>query len=394
MRLMFVTQDFPPHLGGLQTYSLRVAEQLARRCERFVVVAPRIEGWREVDAGLDFEVIRVPSTTDLVALVGAPVFAKLIGTRDIDTAFHAQWQTTPASALLRRSGALRRLCVAAHGRELLTGPPPRRRLARGAFDLLRRACLASADALFPVSANTAQLLRDVGGVDPQRIVVVNNGADPTRRFRVDAGAWRRARGLGDARLIVSLGRLVPNKGFDRVIEAMPSILARSPDTVYVIGGTGPDGARLRELAEALGVAEQVEFIGRVPDEELNAFYSAAEVFATISREAPPAIEGFGIVFLEAAACETPAVAGRSGGIPDAVLDGETGLLVDPDRAQDVAGAILALLEDPARARAMGQRGRRRVVEELNWPTIGARLAELLADTGRTKSRHRGNGAID
>lgn len=374
MRLMFVAQDFPPHVGGLQTYAVRVAEQLAAHCERFVVVAPNVPGSAAVDAGLDFEVIRVGRRHDWLPLSSAATVARLARTRGLDLAFHTQWQTTPACAWMRRTGRLRRLYVAAHGRELLTGPPR----FRNAFDRLRQASLRRADLVFAVSANTGRLASDIVGVDPERIVVVPNGTDPRQHQRVDASSWRQRLELGDAKVIASVGRLVGNKGYDRVIEAMPTVLARCSNAVYVVGGTGPDETRLRALAHAVGVQSQVRFIGRVPDDELNMLYSGADVFATISREEPPAIEGFGIVFLEAAACETPVVAGRSGGIPDAVLDGETGLLVDPSRADDVASAILRLLDDPPLARRLGRRGRQRVLDELNWPRIGRRLAEMIA----------------
>ncbi|TPV92554.1 MAG: glycosyltransferase family 4 protein [Myxococcales bacterium FL481] len=374
MRIMFVAQDFPPHVGGIQTYAVRVAEQLAAHCQQFSVIAPRSPGWEAVDARLGFEVIRIGRRHDWLPLRSIPTLVRLVHRRGFEAAFHTQWQTTPLSAALRRAGWLRRLYVAAHGRELLTGPNRFRR----AFDRLRAASLQQADAVFSVSANTGRLVRDVVGVDPHRIAVVPNGTDPGQWHRVDATAWRRQHDLGQARVVASVGRLVPNKGFDRVIEAMPTVLARVPNTIYIVGGTGPDEARLRELARSLGVASRVRFVGRVPDHELNAFYSGADVFTTISREAPPAIEGFGIVFLEAAACETPVVAGRSGGIPDAVLDGETGILVDPQRADAVAAGILQILEDPALGRRLGRHGRQRVVDELNWPQIGKRLAELIA----------------
>lgn len=382
MRVAFVTQDFPPHVGGIQTYALRLAGELARSCDELVLLAPRVSGWREVDAKLDFEVIRVPSSVDMMPAGVTPFLIDLAVRRRFDLAFHAQWMTALASVQLLRLGALRSVGIAVHGRELFLGPEPGTR-ARAIYDRVRLRTFGAASAVFPVSRNTGRLTEQYGGVDPSRLHVINNGVDGQERQPASAEAvarWRASLGLGDRPVVASVGRLMPHKGFDRIIEAMPAVLKEVPGARYVVAGTGPDAGRLRRLAREHGVLDAVIFAGRVPYADLNALYTAADVFATISREQPPSIEGFGIVFLEASACGTPVVAGNSGGVPDAVADGESGILVDPASAPDVARALIHLLSNPAEARAMGERGRARALRDFSWSAVGENLAAKLRDT--------------
>ena len=147
---------------------------------------------------------------------------------------------------------------------------------------------------------------------------------------------------------------------------------------YVVAGEGPDRERLEALALRLGVADAVRFVGAIPNEELALWYSLGEVFVMPSRSEPPDVEGFGIVFLEAAACERPVVAARAGGVPDAVADGISGLLVEPNDEEGLARALIELLSDPARRADLGRRARERVLAEFTWDRVAERTLEALA----------------
>jgi len=163
-------------------------------------------------------------------------------------------------------------------------------------------------------------------------------------------------------LVVSISRLVPRKGMDTLIRATSVLRASFPDLVVAIGGSGRDEARLRKLAAR--ERAPIRFLGRVPDEDLPGLVADADLFSMACRSRWLGLEqeGFGIVFVEAAAAGTPQVAGRSGGSADAVVEGETGLIVsNPDDPRALAAALGALLSDPARRRAMGAAGRRRAV---------------------------------
>jgi D-alanyl-D-alanine dipeptidase len=164
---------------------------------------------------------------------------------------------------------------------------------------------------------------------------------------------------------------------DTVIRALPRVLQTVPDAVYVVAGDGPDADYLEALARAEGVDDHVIFAGRLSWEHLRACYTAAQVFALPARQADPDVEGFGIVFLEANACETPVIGARTGGIPDAIADGQSGLLVPPDHPEALAEALVRLLSDPERASEMGRQGRRRVLDGFTWSHAAERIARIL-----------------
>ncbi len=186
-------------------------------------------------------------------------------------------------------------------------------------------------------------------------------------------------GLSDRPVVVCVSRLVPRKGQDTLIEAMPRILAAVPDAVLLVVGGGPYEGDLHALAASTGVADSVVFTGAVPWSELPAHYGAGDVFAMPcrTRRGGLDVEGLGIVYLEASATGLPVVAGDSGGAPDAVLDGETGWVVRGGAPEDAADRIVALLQDPALRRRMGERGRAWVEERWRWDLLADRLRELL-----------------
>ena len=180
-------------------------------------------------------------------------------------------------------------------------------------------------------------------------------------------------------MVVCVSRLVPRKGQDTLIRAMPRILADVPDAVLLIVGGGPYRGELEKLAAAMGVAGSVRFTGAVPWDELPAHYGAGDVFAMPcrTRRGGLDVEGLGIVYLEASATGLPVVAGDSGGAPDAVLDGETGWVVRGGVPEEAADRITALLKDPGLRARMGERGREWVVERWRWDLLAERLRELL-----------------
>ena len=214
----------------------------------------------------------------------------------------------------------------------------------------------------------------------QRLRVIHPGTDPTHfRPGADAVDLRERLGLPDrgTRWLVTVARLQQHKGMDTVIAALPAILARAPDVRYAVAGTGPDRERLEKLANKLGLGDRVRFLGGVSDRELPALYNLASVYVGASRRAERlGVEGFGIALVEASACGRPVVAGNSGGIPDAVRDGETGFLVPPEEPAAFADAICRLLADPAAAQRMGQNGRRAVETYFNWDRVVRDLREI------------------
>ncbi|HEX6766789.1 MAG TPA: glycosyltransferase family 4 protein [Polyangiaceae bacterium] len=375
MRLVLVTQDFPPARGGIQTWALEIARRLSQRCERFSVIAPDVDGAREADGALGLRVIRTGTPNTLV-LRSAPALARLVTREGYDRSLHAQWSTAPAARVLRRLGKIRRIVIAAHGRELLLEPWARVGTAQRGYDSVRRRELAAADCVLAGSRYTAEVARGLGAA-AERVLVTRYGTDPERFRPRDASALRARLGLGERPVLLTIARLVPRKGVDSVLEVLARVRRAVPDVAYVIAGEGPDRERLGEIARREGVDDAVRFVGSIGDDELPLWYSLGDVFVMPSRSDPPDVEGFGIVYLEAAACERPVVAARAGGVPDAVAEGVSGLLVEPGDGEGLARTLAELLGDPARRAELGRRARERVLAELTWDAIAERTFAAL-----------------
>jgi phosphatidylinositol alpha-1,6-mannosyltransferase len=206
------------------------------------------------------------------------------------------------------------------------------------------------------------------------------GVDEKTFHPSSGGAVVRARlGLADRPVVVCVSRLVPRKGQDTLILAMPRILREFPDAALLIVGGGTYRGDLEKLAARTGVTAAVRFTGAVPWSELPAHFGAGDVFAMPcrTRRGGLDVEGLGIVYLEASATGLPVVAGDSGGAPDAVLDGKTGWVVRGGSPEQAADRILTLLRDPELRRVMGARGRRWVEEAWRWDLLASRLRSLL-----------------
>jgi phosphatidylinositol alpha-1,6-mannosyltransferase len=211
--------------------------------------------------------------------------------------------------------------------------------------------------------------------------VIHPGADPARFASALEASRRNRDAVREGPILLSVARLVPRKGIDTVIESLPSILAEHPTARYLIVGTGPDQARLTQIAERAGVIGHVEFLGDVSDAMLPTRYASADLFLLPTRVIPEddEIEGFGIAYVEAAAVGVPSIAANVGGVADAVADGVTGLLVPPASPEAVAGATLRLLGDPALRARMGDAARAEVERSLNWDRAASEVVRLVAE---------------
>jgi phosphatidylinositol alpha-1,6-mannosyltransferase len=394
VRLLVVSQDFPPHVGGIQTYTLELARRLVDHCEALEVIAPVAAGARELDRTLPFQVHRIRSSTNALAVTAAPTILVRARAGRLDAALHAQWTTAGGSLLARRRGGLRRVFVAAHGRELLLRPAARVPVAQRLYDAARRRVLHGADGIFAVSRYTAGLARELG-VDPGKIHVVPNGVDAARFDLPDASdrarRFRERHDLVGRPCFATVARLQPHKGIDTGIAALPALRQRVPRATYVVVGDGPDAERLRGLAQQLGVSDGVRLLGRVSDDEVVDALLACDAFALLSREAAPDVEGFGLVLLEAGACGKPVLAARSGGIPDAVAEDDSGLLVAPDDVPATADALARLLGDPELARRLGGGGLRRARGAFSWDRAARAIYETIAASlGEDDEEHGGD----
>ena len=256
------------------------------------------------------------------------------------------------------------------------------------------ALLSSASVIVAVSEWTRDLCTVVMselGITPDEVPVrvVPLGADPaTFRPGIDATEVRRRFGLGEGRWMLTVGGRTPHKGVDTALRALAGLKDRLPDLHYGIAGSGRHAEALASLAEAHGVGDRVRFIPEVSDTELPALYNAVDLYVGVSRRDGRAVEGFGIALAEASACGVPVIAGRSGGIPEMVSDGETGLLVDPERTEPLTQAIERVLGDDALARRLGGAGRAAIERHFNWDRAAADLRGIAADFGRAPALPR------
>jgi phosphatidyl-myo-inositol dimannoside synthase len=366
---LLVTNDFPPKIGGIQSYLWELWRRLPP--ERFAVLTSPYEGAEDWDRRQPFLVRRVREPV----LLPHPIMVKRVEAMAAE--LEAGLVVLDPALPLGLIGPSLRLPydVVLHGAEVTV--PGRLPGSRAILShVLRRARRIVTAGGYPAAegARAADRSLDVVNVPP--------GVD-VERFRPLDEAQRtvaRARfGLpAGVPLVVSVSRLVPRKGFDTLIRAAARLRTRVPELVLAISGTGRDETRLRRLASELDVA--ATFLGRVPDEDLPSLYGGADVFAMVCRNRWAGLEqeGFGIVFLEAAACGVPQVAGASGGAAEAVLDGETGLVVDPpDDPAKVAAALEELLTDPQRREQLGRAARARVVAEFTYDGLAKRLGTAL-----------------
>lgn len=278
------------------------------------------------------------------------------------------WVAWLVARILRR-----KVAIYAHGEELTTW-------GRGYKYKTMRFALRHADRVIANSEFTRGLLIEMG-VDPSRIVLIYPGVD-VERFRPDLPCSDLRAGLGLAegrKLILSVGRLQRRKGFDTVIRALGELVRSGLDVHYALIGIGEDEAYLRRMAEDHGVADRVRMLGHVSPEDLPRWYNAADVFAMPNREIDGDTEGFGLVFLEAAACGKPAIAGDAGGTGSAVLDGETGLRVDGKSLEAVTEALARVLRDPELAARLGTAALERAVAHYDWEMVAEKTRRLIRD---------------
>jgi phosphatidylinositol alpha-1,6-mannosyltransferase len=223
------------------------------------------------------------------------------------------------------------------------------------------------------------ITKSITGEAAAHMVKIAPGIDTDHFSPQDATQLRSELELTEKKVIVSVGRLVHRKGQDVLIEAMPAIIKEVPEAHILMIGEGPYRSYLENRVKVLGLQERVTFIGRVQYADLPKFICAGNLFVMPSRSrlAGLEVEGLGIVYLEASACGLPVIAGNSGGAPDAVLQGETGLVVDGTSKAEVAAAVIELLQDADRSKAMGIRGRQWIIQEWRWEIWSARFAELL-----------------
>lgn len=378
-KTLIVTNDFPPRPGGIQAFLHNMALRLDP--ERVVVYASTWKRGREgveataaFDAEQPFTVVRDRTTMLLPTPAATRRAVGLLREHGCTSVwFGAAAPLGLMAPALRRAGA-GRIVATTHGHEAGWAQLP------AARQLLRRIGESTDTITYLGEYTRSRIARALTPEAAARMVQLPPGVDEKTFHPGSGGDEVRARlGLTDRPVVVCVSRLVPRKGQDTLIRAMPAILAAEPDAVLLVVGGGPYEKDLRRLAADTGVAASVRFTGSVPWSELPAHYGAGDVFAMPcrTRRGGLDVEGLGIVYLEASATGLPVVAGDSGGAPDAVLGGETGWVVRGDSPAETAERVTALLADEELRRSMGRRGRDWVEEKWRWDLLADKLKTLL-----------------
>ena len=365
--------EFPTYVGGIGTQAYELARHWQAMGEGVVAVV-RLNGEQDLafDQRQTFRTIRVKEDGRKLGKfwVRLRALRQAIAETNASGIYASDWRAGLV-AYLATWGRIPYV-VALYGSEFTDTHRGR------AEAMMQRFVMRRAKRVISISRYTTDLaIRN--GAPPDRTVVIAVGSDPDRFVpNPDGDAAKRRFGFEGRRVILAVGRLVKRKGHETVLRAMPAILAAVPDALYAIVGTGSEKPELARSVAELGIEKHVRFMGKIPDDDLAAVYAAADVFVlTGSNDVRLGIEGFGIVFLDAGCCEIPVVGGRTGGIIDAIEDGETGLLVDPDSAEETAAAVIRLLQDPDLAKQMGQAARRRVLRDFTWRRVAERTLEAI-----------------
>lgn len=388
MKHLFITQDYAPDLGGMARRHVELCRRFAP--ESVIVSTVNAPAAARFDSGESYSIVRQP-----FAFAGAKVLHNQMR--------WARWlvRTCRAGIDVVHCGNIRPAGYPTRWAQQRVGTPYLLYVNGG--DLLRerhkiahsrlkratgRSIFARAAGIVANSAWTSalasDLMRDLGVKTHPPVRAIDLGTDPSF-FRPDrdTGSLRRRFQLGDARLLVTIARLVPHKGQDVAIRALALLRSEFPGLRYLIVGVGPDETRLRELARELGVEKAVTFAGALSDDDIAEAYATSSIYLGLSRvEGAEQVEGFGISFSEAAASGIPAVAGDSGGVRSAVREGETGYIVPPNDGRAVASAMRALLADQALRRRMGAAARLTVETHYNWDRVAAETKSFASEVVR------------
>jgi phosphatidylinositol alpha-1,6-mannosyltransferase len=388
---LLLTSNFPPQYDGIASWMYQLAIHYGD--DALLVSLGREPGDEESDARQSIRLDRMPIARErLRNFPGLIAWSRRVASlaRIHGASFTWCGNLKPASyvalSLRLRMGVP--YGVFLHGTELLLMRAKGRGVAKR---LLARMLLGSAAVIVTNSewtrARTVDLLEELGIPDHvERVLAVPLGADLDRfRSGIDTRAVREKYGLHEGRWMITVGRLVEHKGQDHGMRALSLLRDSEPELRYAMAGTGENEGALRALAAELGLGDRVRFLGHVTDEDLPALYNVAELYLGASRVAVNHVEGFGIALVEAAASSLPVVAGREGGMPEAIVDGITGLLTDPYDPAAIAKTIQTILHSPELGARLGAQGRRVAETRYSWQRV-VRELRAIADAHARSSR--------
>ena len=371
MRMLFLTDAFLPHAGGARVYYYNLLRGLeANALNEVTVLTKKVPGWKEFDAEHShdrFRIIRAGRPLPnwkyqqwpkiCVPLVRA---SALLLSEHYDLIHFGDLYPQGVLSLFFKKVIGKPYVAYCHGEEI-TQTDGRRYQPK-----LRNAIYEHAQVVIAANEFARQnLLRS--GIAENRIRKITPGVDCSR-FTPSSPRHDLVKryGLQDKFVLLTVARLVPRKGHQLVLQALKALLPERPELVYLVVGTGPEESRLRRMVAELGMTNAVRFAGFVNDDELSEYYNLADLYVMPNSEDKGDVEGFGMVFLEANACGKPVVGGRSGGTGEAVLDGKTGMLVDPSDPSELIKTLRCLTDNEALLKTLGESGLSRARSDFSW----------------------------
>ncbi len=374
-KILCVSNDFGPRAGGIESFIIGLITRLPPSSTTIYTSAQG--DTRDYDAAwLTNHGVRVIRDRARVLLPTPRVsrtVARLVESEGFEiVVFGAAAPLALMAHSLRQAGA-RRIVALTHGHELWWAK-------LFPFRLAMRRIGSRTDALTYLGEYTRSAIASV--LTPHAaaaMVKIAPGIDTEHFAPMDSSELRESLGLTDKKIIISVGRLVHRKGQDRLIQAMVAIVKEIPKAHLLLVGEGPYEAHLRDLVRKYSLKDHITFIGRIQYADLPAYICVGEIFAMPARSRlfGLEVEGLGIVYLEASACGLPVIAGRSGGAPDALIDGTTGLVIDGTDNAAIAEAVIDLLSHPQRSKEMGQAGRNWILEKWRWQIWAERFEQLI-----------------
>ena len=389
-RTLLFTLEFPPDIiGGVATYYYNVCKNFPP--DKIVILAPQSQSAQNFDGKHRFKIIRkkllnqfpeiwpkgffgVMKIIFSVRWISMfKYFAQTVKTHDIQLVQVGQFLPVGTLAMIYKKRKNIPYVVYAHGIDILI---PQKFMRK---NTLLRSIISHAKGIIANSNFTRNELIKLGSV-PDKIKVVhpcpNMEANTFSEFRLQRIADKQ--NLKNRKILFTVGRLIERKGHDKVIEALPLIIKKVPNVIYLICGKGPHKENLSNLVDKLNLSDYVKFLGQLPQEDLIAYYQLCDVFIMPSRQLPNGdVEGFGIVFIEANLFGKPVIGGRSGGIPEAVLDDQTGVLVNPNDIKDIADTAIRLLTDETLSQRLGRQGQKRAKKDFDWRIQTEKIKEIL-----------------
>lgn len=378
-KILVPSFDFKPQLGGVAHYAHELLSVLRDEynCD-IQIMARELPGSQTYDQTCGMKVYRF--TTPEMAALSLPQWIwhlrKLKKSFQPDLIFCPLWfpDASAASIAQKWDNDTIPYFIAAHGMEVLDSTKNlKHRLRKKILSTLKFNTFQNAQSIFPVSHYTKSLLHELLGLEEKTLQVATNGINLST---YKSAPTSKERFFRKQKRLLTVTRLNPYKGVDMVLKSLPTLIQKGIDLEYTVIGKGADLPRLQKITQDLGLQNRVSFLGAVSQQEIIDRYNQADLFLLLSRAELPDVEGFGLVFLEAAACGLPSLGGRSGGIPDAIDDGKSGWLVEPTDQKDIERQLEYLLSNPQELQKASIYGLE-MVKKRTWSHTVQKIAERL-----------------